>query len=80
VGHTFDEKMSIDDFIEKYDIQFDRLEEADWMSEAFTSDEVLSAKNLAPGPSGHTPSLYSYIFSEIPRIFTDATYFCARAN
>jgi hypothetical protein len=77
VGHTFDEKMSLDDFIEKYDIQFDRLEEADWMSEAFTSEEVLSAiknaaKNAAPGPSGHTPSLYSYIFSEIPRIFTDA--------
>jgi hypothetical protein len=40
-------------------------------------EEVLEAiknasKNAALGPTGHTPSLYAYIFSEIPLLFTKA--------
>jgi hypothetical protein len=77
VGQPYDTEMELEEFVNKYEIEFDLINEGNWMENEFTPEEVLEAiknasKNAAPGPTGHTPSLYAYIFSEIPLLFTKA--------
>jgi hypothetical protein len=77
VGQPFKTEMELEEFVDKYSVEFDCINEGGWMENEFTPEDVLeaiknAAKNAAPGPTGHTPSLYAYIYSEIPILFTRA--------
>jgi hypothetical protein len=77
VGQPYETEMELDEFLNKYEVEFDLINDGNWMENEFTPEEVLEAiknatKNAAPGPSGRTPSLYAYIYSEIPLLFTKA--------
>jgi hypothetical protein len=66
VGQPYDTEMELEEFVNKYEIEFDLINEGNWMENEFTPEEVLeaiknAAKNVAPGPTGHMPLLYAYI-------------------
>jgi hypothetical protein len=54
--------MELEEFVEKYSVEFDCINEGGWMENEFTPEEVLeaiknAAKNAAQGPTSHTPSV-----------------------
>jgi hypothetical protein len=77
VGHVQIETLS--DFLQDQQLELPQIspEHQDMLEEEITPSEVEDAINeakemSAPGPSGHTITLYKLLFQEIPSIFTAA--------
>jgi hypothetical protein len=76
-GHNQTETLP--DFLHEQQIELPQIspEQQDMLVEEITPNEVENAINeakemSAPGPSGHTITLYKLLFQEIPNIFTSA--------
>ncbi len=71
--------MTLQDFLNRYNIQLPQISEdqKDQLEEEFTQQEVKdalheAAENSAPGPTGQTSTFLKLLFTEAPKLFTEA--------
>jgi len=77
--NTTELTMTLQDFLNRYNIQLPQITEdqKEEMEEEFTQQEVKealheAAETSAPGPSGQTSTFFKLLFTEAPKLFTEA--------
>ena len=79
VGKKFIPTLELKDFLERYEVELPTLteEEQQALNNEITMDELkesLSSAKVcsAPGPSGHSISIYKFLFTQVPKLMLAA--------
>ncbi len=79
VGKKFIPTLKLKDFLERYRVELPTMSEAEQhsLNNEITMDELkesLSSAKVcsAPGPSGHSFSIYKFFFTQVPKLMLAA--------